>query len=202
MDLSRIVHNFPSQWKDYTVQSDASPSFRGGRGGYLKLSKETPAAGLFPYNRTMLSHYPEQDTLQEERCGPQSPYFWRYTVPRAERAGQGGPTRFCGEQQNTSQQMGFKDVWSCSGSTLDDKLEFLERLQLSRLTKGNTYGCAICWKKFRRKSDLTRHLCIHLDIRPYRCNTCSRNFVQKGSLKIHMQTHEKHDDINPSMNRR
>lgn len=50
------------------------------------------------------------------------------------------------------------------------------------------YACPFipCSKKFRDKTDLTRHIRTHTGESPYACPQCSYRCKQKGSLKIHM----------------
>eukprot|EP00835_Amoeboradix_gromovi_P004855 NODE_408_length_9221_cov_0.216400.p7 type:complete len:159 gc:universal NODE_408_length_9221_cov_0.216400:7662-7186(-) len=49
--------------------------------------------------------------------------------------------------------------------------------------------CELCHKSFTRRSDLKRHMKIHLDDRQYICKICKKAFIQNNALKVHMRTH-------------
>lgn len=52
--------------------------------------------------------------------------------------------------------------------------------------------CMFCPKKFRRPSDLLRHIRIHTKEKPFECPIaeCRRRFAIKGTLNVHMRVHE------------
>ncbi len=49
--------------------------------------------------------------------------------------------------------------------------------------------CSHCQKVFKAKRDLSRHLLIHSDSRPFQCGQCQKCFRQKMALTRHMLTH-------------
>nr|XP_034838748.1 zinc finger protein OZF-like [Maniola hyperantus] len=49
--------------------------------------------------------------------------------------------------------------------------------------------CEICGKKFFFKSLLVKHMYIHSDVRPYKCEVCDRGFNSRYSLSSHSHTH-------------
>ncbi len=51
------------------------------------------------------------------------------------------------------------------------------------------HSCPHCQKVFKAKRDLSRHLLIHSDSRPFECSRCGKCFRQKMALKRHMLTH-------------
>lgn len=50
-------------------------------------------------------------------------------------------------------------------------------------------SCAVCRKTFKKKSDLDRHMNIHLDEKGYQCVLCDAKFNQLNTLKIHLKKH-------------
>lgn len=50
--------------------------------------------------------------------------------------------------------------------------------------------CAVCGYMVRKKADFENHVNrIHLKIKPYKCDICSREFCGKSRLAEHMRTH-------------
>lgn len=68
-------------------------------------------------------------------------------------------------------------------------LSFTEFRKVSVNSQGDKYGCQRCSRRFTRKSDLMRHIRIHLGIRPNVCSVCSKQFVQRSALTVHMRVH-------------
>lgn len=58
-----------------------------------------------------------------------------------------------------------------------------------RKTRG--YQCALCLKKFEYPSKLSRHLLIHMGIKPFRCQVCSKSFRQLCHLQNHQKIHSR-----------
>lgn len=56
-------------------------------------------------------------------------------------------------------------------------------------TKESGYQCTICFKIFDFPSKLSRHLLIHMDIKPFKCNICSKSFRQLCHLQSHTKVH-------------
>uniref|UniRef100_A0A0X3PJ05 Zinc finger protein 236 n=1 Tax=Schistocephalus solidus TaxID=70667 RepID=A0A0X3PJ05_SCHSO len=46
--------------------------------------------------------------------------------------------------------------------------------------------CTLCSHRFRRSSDLRRHMFLHSGVRPYGCDFCSRRFIIQGRMLQHM----------------
>lgn len=99
-----------------------------------------------------------------------------------------GPNGAINKMQNTVLHCGIKERLFYLST--NEKKELYEILLNLRIAKGNTYCCEVCERRFRRKSDLSRHLCMHFNIRPHVCNICSKSFVQKGSLNTHTLRHK------------
>ncbi|CDQ84037.1 unnamed protein product [Oncorhynchus mykiss] len=51
------------------------------------------------------------------------------------------------------------------------------------------YQCMACLKKFDYPSKLSRHLLVHMGIKPFRCAVCSKSFRQLCHLQSHMKVH-------------
>lgn len=69
------------------------------------------------------------------------------------------------------------------------KVELVKCLALSKISSNRHPLCEICFHRFQKRSDLSRNLCSHFNVRPYTCSICGRRFVQKGSANVHMKTH-------------
>ncbi|GAA6069461.1 zinc finger protein 770 [Tachysurus ichikawai] len=51
------------------------------------------------------------------------------------------------------------------------------------------YQCTICFKIFDFPSKLSRHLLIHMNIKPFKCSICSKSFRQLCHLQCHSRVH-------------
>lgn len=49
--------------------------------------------------------------------------------------------------------------------------------------------CGVCSKTFKKSNDLTRHLRIHKNERPFECAICCKKFSLKCTLDRHVETH-------------
>ncbi|XP_031437525.1 zinc finger protein 721 [Clupea harengus] len=56
-------------------------------------------------------------------------------------------------------------------------------------TRGN--HCSVCLKKFASPSKLARHFLIHMGLKPFKCQVCSKSFRQLCHLQTHMKVHDK-----------
>ena len=58
-----------------------------------------------------------------------------------------------------------------------------------RLHTGQRFHCEVCKKPFVDKAEMKRHMVIHSDLRPYKCDTCGAAFKRKGVLNAHISRH-------------
>lgn len=57
-------------------------------------------------------------------------------------------------------------------------------------TEVKTHLCCICGKLFSHKTHLVRHLYIHNNGRPFKCEYCGADFTQRGGLIRHLEKHK------------
>ena len=51
------------------------------------------------------------------------------------------------------------------------------------------FKCEICDKEFKRKNELTAHQKYHTGAKPFKCKLCSKGFGSSSNLAMHMRTH-------------
>ncbi len=64
-----------------------------------------------------------------------------------------------------------------------------DRMCMLQLKKKSGYQCEICLKKFSFPSELTRHMHVHFDGKPYTCTICRKSFKQAYYLHKHLKVH-------------
>lgn len=82
----------------------------------------------------------------------------------------------------------------CNSVGCDKTFNTLYRLRAhQRLHQGNLFHCYFedCRKGFTTKSDLTKHIRIHTQERPFQCKEtdCNQAFLASHHLKAHQRTH-------------
>ncbi|PSN48075.1 hypothetical protein C0J52_03425 [Blattella germanica] len=78
------------------------------------------------------------------------------------------------------------------------KMEVMEPLELDEnsVTDGHektnetaTFSCHSCNKTFSRRSNLSRHLLVHIGTQPFVCEICKKSFNVKSKLIVHRRIH-------------
>lgn len=65
-------------------------------------------------------------------------------------------------------------------------------------TRGRVHPCNICWKTFREKANLKRHLQVHsLDRVVYACPDCNKTFSWKDNYIRHTKTSHHMNNVRP-----
>lgn len=49
--------------------------------------------------------------------------------------------------------------------------------------------CNVCGKMFNQPGNLSRHLMVHSQNKPFKCNICGKSFSQRSHVKTHMAVH-------------
>lgn len=52
------------------------------------------------------------------------------------------------------------------------------------------YQCHHCWKYFKQKSPLTKHIRTHTGEKPYKCNLCPKSYADASNFKKHKILHK------------
>lgn len=56
------------------------------------------------------------------------------------------------------------------------------------------FQCSECWKYFKQKSALNKHMRTHTGEKPYKCNSCPKSYADASNFKKHKLLHTKAAD--------
>lgn len=77
--------------------------------------------------------------------------------------------------------------------------QLVSQNQLQQQSRGRVHPCNICWKTFREKANLKRHLQVHsLDRVVYACPDCNKTFSWKDNYIRHTKTTHHMSNVRPS----
>lgn len=65
----------------------------------------------------------------------------------------------------------------------------LMKQDIEERTNIRLYQCHICQKMYGDKEDLTRHVYIHMGLKPFKCKFCGKAFNDKSNMKCHERIH-------------
>lgn len=69
---------------------------------------------------------------------------------------------------------------------------------VSQQSRGRVHPCNICWKTFREKANLKRHLQVHsINRRKYECPDCNKTFSWKDNYIRHTKTSHHLNNVRP-----
>lgn len=76
-------------------------------------------------------------------------------------------------------------------NSLSPLKKFLARqTQVLQPLKEYKYQCPYCWKYFKQKSPLTKHIRTHTGEKPYKCNLCPKSYADASNFKKHKMLHK------------
>lgn len=102
------------------------------------------------------------------------------------------------EEQSRRRKIPNKQMCDMCDYSSNKRADFLFHLtnhQQPAMVKNNysgepvaKYRCPVC-TKFLRISSMRQHIYKHTSDLHYECKVCNRQFIQRGSLRLHLQTH-------------
>uniref|UniRef100_A0A4W5KLY8 C2H2-type domain-containing protein n=1 Tax=Hucho hucho TaxID=62062 RepID=A0A4W5KLY8_9TELE len=100
------------------------------------------------------------------------------------------------EEWHNSAKHASQDIDLTRSSDRNNKSSVSNRTDRTNTGKVRENQCMLCLKKFDYPSKLSRHLLVHMDIKPFRCTVCSKSFRQLCHLQNHMKAHHvKRDNV-------
>lgn len=117
---------------------------------------------------------PKDKRLIFEHAPPNSLKFWRF-VDESKRT----------NTRPVVSASSLKDYIKVMDAESGDELDESAPWSSNKLK----YGCKECGRSFFRKSDLVRHIQIHLGIKPNVCTICGKQFIQRSALTVHLRVH-------------
>lgn len=82
----------------------------------------------------------------------------------------------------------FQALYKCSRcDQLFSQLNILRRHEAIVHDHDRAHVCHICGAKFTKRSSLTSHERIHLNLKPYRCSHCAMEFRQRSNMRRHIK---------------
>lgn len=81
-----------------------------------------------------------------------------------------------------------KNLCNICGKDFSNKYRMINHIK-TKHEKSISQVCPICGKRLYMSGSIQKHIDLHSDVRPFKCNQCDSAFKQKHDFTVHMRLH-------------